>query len=269
MGGSSAFRAAPEPRGYPLVGVLPSLLRDPFRFLMQTAREHEGIVRLRVAGREAFLLSDPDYVDRVLVEHPDIHQRGAIFDTFRAVIGDGLFTADGDVWRRHRRIMTPVFHRRHVHALVDRITEVVGERCHAWREHADGEGRVDMFQEMIGLNTRILLRTLFGTTLREDDTRALVDTTGARLPKEAAMAARTPKQCDDQFGRYIEAGDVEAVVALYEPKACLVLSAGTVARGTKAIRKAISMFAAMKPKFRMNVTRVVKAGDDLAVLYND
>jgi len=83
------------------------------------------------------------------------------------------------------------------------------------------------------------------------------------------MPARTPKQCDDLFAHHIQAGNVDAVVALYEPKACLVLESGMVARGTKAIRRAISMFAAMKPRFKMNVARVVKAGDDLAVLYND
>ena len=83
------------------------------------------------------------------------------------------------------------------------------------------------------------------------------------------MPARTPKQCDDLFARYLEAGDVDAVVALYEPKACLVLEGGAVARGTRAIRKAIAMFAAMKPKLEMSVGRIVKAGDDLAVLYND
>lgn len=83
------------------------------------------------------------------------------------------------------------------------------------------------------------------------------------------MPAKTPKQCDDLFARHIEAGDVDAVVALYEPKACLILESGTIARGSKAIRKAISIFASMKPRFKMNVGRVVKAGDDLAVLYND
>ena len=83
------------------------------------------------------------------------------------------------------------------------------------------------------------------------------------------MPARTPKQCDDLFARHIEAGNVDAVVALYEPKACLVLEGGRMARGTKAIRRAIATFASMKPRFKMKVARVVKAGDDLAVLYND
>ncbi len=83
------------------------------------------------------------------------------------------------------------------------------------------------------------------------------------------MPAKTPKQCDDLFARHIASGAVDAVVALYEPRACLVLEGGAIARGTRAIRKAIAMFATMKPRFEMNVTRIVKAGDDLAVLYND
>ena len=83
------------------------------------------------------------------------------------------------------------------------------------------------------------------------------------------MPARTPKQCDDLFARCLNAGDVDGVVALYEPKGCLVLEAGVIARGPRAIRKAIATFAAMKPKLQMNVTRIVKAGDDVAVLYND
>jgi cytochrome P450 len=171
--------SVPTPRGFPLVGVLPRLLRDPFRFLMRTAREHDGIVRLRVAGREAYLLSRPDYMHQVLVERPQVYQRGAIFDTFRAVIGEGLFTADGAVWKKHRRIMTPVFHRAHVRALIQRIVETIDEQCAEWRPRAERGDTVDMFHEMIVLNTRILLRTLFGTQLRDADARALVEATAA------------------------------------------------------------------------------------------
>jgi len=83
------------------------------------------------------------------------------------------------------------------------------------------------------------------------------------------MPAKTPKQCDDMFARYLEAGEVDAVVALYEPKGCLVLEGGAIARGPRAIRKALAMFAALKPKLQMNVFKIVKAGDDVAVLYND
>ena len=83
------------------------------------------------------------------------------------------------------------------------------------------------------------------------------------------MPARTPKQCDDLFARYLNAGDVDGVTSLYEPKGCLVMESGAVARGPRAIRKAIATFASLQPKLVMNVTRIIKAGDDVAVLYND
>jgi uncharacterized protein (TIGR02246 family) len=83
------------------------------------------------------------------------------------------------------------------------------------------------------------------------------------------MPARTPKQCDDLFARYLNAGDVDGVISLYEPKGCLVMEGGAIVRGPRAIRKAIATFASLQPKIQMNVTRVIKAGDDVAVLYND
>jgi ketosteroid isomerase-like protein len=48
-----------------------------------------------------------------------------------------------------------------------------------------------------------------------------------------------------------------------------MMQGGRVARGTRAIRKAIATFATMKPRCQMNVHRIVKAGDGLAMLYND
>lgn len=83
------------------------------------------------------------------------------------------------------------------------------------------------------------------------------------------MPAKTPEECDELFARHIGVGDVDAVVGLYEPQATLVLEGGAVASGTDAIRSAIATFATMKPRLTMKVTRVVRAGDDLAVLYND
>jgi ketosteroid isomerase-like protein len=42
-----------------------------------------------------------------------------------------------------------------------------------------------------------------------------------------------------------------------------------VAGGRDAIRQALAGFLALRQKFSMHVTKVVAAGDDLAVVYND
>jgi uncharacterized protein (TIGR02246 family) len=85
------------------------------------------------------------------------------------------------------------------------------------------------------------------------------------------MRAQTPEQCDELFGTYINSRDLDNLVALYEPRASLVNEDATMAHGTAAIRETMQgIFAAFpEAKITMNVVRVVHAGDDLAVLYND
>ena len=47
------------------------------------------------------------------------------------------------------------------------------------------------------------------------------------------------------FANAINAGDIEAVIKLYEPGACLIPEPGEVASGTGAIRLALGGFLAM------------------------
>ena len=83
------------------------------------------------------------------------------------------------------------------------------------------------------------------------------------------MTARTPEECDAMFARYVNAGELDPLVSLYEPRGSLVQQDGTAAQGTSAIREALSGLIAMRPNITMNVRKVVRAGDDLALLYND
>jgi uncharacterized protein (TIGR02246 family) len=86
---------------------------------------------------------------------------------------------------------------------------------------------------------------------------------------EGTMAARTPEDLDRLFTEHMAAGDVDAIVALYEPGGVLVSAEGVPTIGHAAIRAALARLAAMRPQMTMNVRRVVRTADDLAVVYND
>ena len=83
------------------------------------------------------------------------------------------------------------------------------------------------------------------------------------------MPARTPGDCDRLFEDHVNAGDVEAVVALYEEGGSLVQRDGAVATGHAAIRGVIKRLVVIRAALRNDVVRVVEAGEDLALLYND
>jgi uncharacterized protein (TIGR02246 family) len=82
------------------------------------------------------------------------------------------------------------------------------------------------------------------------------------------MPAKTAEEVDALFEKGINAGDVESVVALYEPNGVLIPAPGEPATGTDAIRAAITSLVSLKPQLKLVVTNVVTAGD-VAAVYND
>ena len=83
------------------------------------------------------------------------------------------------------------------------------------------------------------------------------------------MTARTPEDCDRLFAVHVNAGDLEALLALYESGGSFVKADGSVVKGHAAIREVMGSLIAMRPTIRTEVTKVVQTGDALAIVYND
>jgi uncharacterized protein (TIGR02246 family) len=81
--------------------------------------------------------------------------------------------------------------------------------------------------------------------------------------------ARSPQECDHLLGEFLAAGDVDAILGLYEKGACFVTQDRQERVGHDAIRDAFREFAAARPRLRSNIVRTLRNGDNLAVLYND
>lgn len=81
------------------------------------------------------------------------------------------------------------------------------------------------------------------------------------------MPARTPEEVHRLFAGAFNAGDVKAILSLYEPSAVLVPQPGQMVRGQAAIRDALGGYLALKPTFMMEPTRVLPS-DDIALLFS-
>jgi uncharacterized protein (TIGR02246 family) len=76
------------------------------------------------------------------------------------------------------------------------------------------------------------------------------------------MSARRPEDLDRLFAQGLNAGDLEASAALYEPGAALVAQPGQTVSGSAAIRDALRGFLGMKPTLTiMDVKTLAQAGD--------
>jgi uncharacterized protein (TIGR02246 family) len=63
------------------------------------------------------------------------------------------------------------------------------------------------------------------------------------------------------FKARLNAGDLEGLVALYEPNSKLVPQPGQEVQGREAVRAALQGFLAIKPRMEMTTRYVLEAGD--------
>ena len=82
------------------------------------------------------------------------------------------------------------------------------------------------------------------------------------------MPASTPAEVDRMFAECMNAGDVEGVVALYEPGAVMVAPHGPASCGHDAIRARIRELVASEFEIAVEVVAVHQSGDT-AVVYNN
>lgn len=83
------------------------------------------------------------------------------------------------------------------------------------------------------------------------------------------MHATTPEDVDRLFGERVNAGDLEGMLALYEPDATLDTEDAGVVRGHAAIREYFGALMGAKATIDMGAIRVVPAGEGLAVTHHD
>jgi uncharacterized protein (TIGR02246 family) len=82
------------------------------------------------------------------------------------------------------------------------------------------------------------------------------------------MTAKTPEDVDRLYEERVNAGDLDGVLALYEPDATIVLPNGD-RIGITAFRDSVAQLLTARFRVQMNVKKVIRVGEDLAILYND
>jgi uncharacterized protein (TIGR02246 family) len=75
------------------------------------------------------------------------------------------------------------------------------------------------------------------------------------------MSLQRPQDAARAFIDAFNSGDLDAVIAVYEPQATLVPQQGQVASGAPAIRQALGGFLALQGRMKGEVTHAVLAGD--------
>lgn len=154
------------PGGVPLLGHLGAFKKRPLETMSAWWRRHGDALRFRLGPKTLHLVSHPDLAEEILVQQSDRFVK--VYDPRRPtglalVLGNGLVTSSGEVWKRHRRIIQPVFHRSRMAAMANRMTQAGEQRLAGW---ADKAGQpVNIAAEMMQLALEVISQTMFTTSV--------------------------------------------------------------------------------------------------------
>ena len=110
-------------------------------------------------------MSDPALIKHVLVDNAANYPKDRLqHRVLSSGLGRGLLLAEGELWRRQRRALAPLFAPRTVAGFEAAMSDVAVDLVRRWDRQRDGR-RLDIAQEMARTTLRVLARTIFSEGL--------------------------------------------------------------------------------------------------------
>jgi cytochrome P450 len=108
--------------------------------------------------------SRPDQAEHVLAANQGNYVKPFTYRPLRMMLGDGLLTAEGTVWRRHRRIIQPTFSTRNTATFAPEMDAGARRALQRW----NGSPTVEVASEMSALTLDVVGQVLLGANLVEE-----------------------------------------------------------------------------------------------------
>ena len=144
---------------------LHAMLRHPLAFLVHLAEAHGDVVELPLLTQDWLVLNHPDDVEALLVTHHASLQRDEFAVYLRQVLGEGLLTSDGELWKRQRRLSATAFTPKRIKSYAAAMSAVTARGLD---RVVPGE-IVRLHEVMARLTMEVVAEVLFGAGVTEED----------------------------------------------------------------------------------------------------
>ena len=153
----------PGPTGLPLLGVLPDWRRDPLKLLESAWRTHGSIFTVPLGVRTT-MITAPHQVKHLLQDNHLNYVKGFDYQRMEPLLGQGLLTSNGEVWKRHRRLAQPSFHRERLAGFAALMVRKTHEMLERWRALGP-RPVVELHAQLMRLTLEIVSASLFSAQL--------------------------------------------------------------------------------------------------------
>jgi cytochrome P450 len=157
-------RVPPGPPRSQTPALFVKLIRDRLALMSEAAERYGDAARVRIGPKTLYIFNHPEHAKHVLADNSAAYHKGIGLVQAKRALGDGLLTSEGDLWRKQRTAIQPVFQNKRIARQAGVVAEEAGALVERLKNRAGGPP-VDIVQEMTGLTLGVLGRTLLDADL--------------------------------------------------------------------------------------------------------
>jgi cytochrome P450 len=131
---------------------------ERLRVMTDFIQRREPVLRVRGLAGVVVLAHSPDVVHEVLVEKARSFEKSPVLrSALHPLVGEGLFTSEGELWKRQRKLMSPIFQVSQIEGFAAAMGECAVRTAETFKDGAT----VDIARETTRIAMAVAGKTLF------------------------------------------------------------------------------------------------------------
>lgn len=165
----------PGPKGWPLVGNALQLDIKQLHVSLEKWHELYGpLYTIKIGPRPTLVIAEPELATEVLRNRPQLYRRLDTMETVIRELGiDGVFTAEGENWRRQRLLVMQALDTKHLRQFFPTLVKVTqrlkSHLAHAAQKREVVEVQKDLMRYTVDVTTNLAFGYDMNTLEQEED----------------------------------------------------------------------------------------------------